>query len=163
MTTQHLHLIEKPPKLELKPLPTHLRYAFLGENNTLPIIIYNKLSVEQEMRVCEVVRGQVKALGWQISDIKGISPSIIMHRLHMEDGHKPIDERQIRLNPNMKEVVNKEIVKLLDAGIIYPISDSEWVSLVQCLLKKSGMTVVESEEGELISKRVVDGWRVCID
>ena len=107
--------------------------------------------------MCGVVRGQIKAMGWQISDIKGISPSIVMHRLHMEDGHKPIAERQRRLNLNMKEVVKKEIVKLLDAGIIYPIFDSEWVSPVQCVPKKSGMTVVESEEGELISKRVVDG------
>ena len=63
----------------------------------------------------------------------------------------------------MKEVVKKEIVKLLDAGIIYPISDSEWVSPIQCVPKKSGMTMVENEEGELISKRVVDRWRVCID
>ena len=58
----------------------------------------------------------------------------------------------------MKEVVNKEIVKLLDAGIIYPIFDSEWVSPIQCVPKKSGMTVIENEEGELIFKRVVDGW-----
>ena len=60
----------------------------------------------------------------------------------MEDGFKPTAESQRRLNPNMKEVVKKEIVKLLDAGIIYPISDSEWVSPVQCVSKKSGMTVV---------------------
>ena len=59
----------------------------------------------------------------------------------MEEGHKPITERQRRLNLNIKEVIKKEIVKLLDAGIIYPISDSEWVSPVQCVPKKSGMTV----------------------
>ena len=63
----------------------------------------------------------------------------------------------------MKEVVKKEIVKLLDTGIIYPISDSEWVSPIQCVPKKGGVTVTENEECELISKRVVDGWRVCID
>ena len=51
-----------------------------------------------------------------------------MHKIHMEEAHRPIVERQIRLNPNMKELVKKDIVKLLDAGIIYPISDSEWVS-----------------------------------
>ena len=107
--------------------------------------------------MCVVVRDRIRAMGWQISDIKGISPSIVMHRLQMEDGHKPIAERQRRLNPNMKEVIKKEIVKILDAEIIYPISDSEWVSPVQCVPKKSGMTVVESDEGELISKRVVDG------
>ena len=58
----------------------------------------------------------------------------------------------------MKEVVKKEIIKLLDASIIYPISDSEWVSPIQCVPKKSGMTMIENEEGELIVKRVVDGW-----
>ena len=86
-----------------------------------------------------------------------------MHRIHIEEGNRPIFERQRRVNPNMKEVVKKEIMKLLDARIIYPISDSEWVSPNQCVPKKSGMTMVENEEGELISKRVVDGWRVCID
>ena len=64
----------------------------------------------------------------------------------MEDGHKPIAERQRRLNLNIKEVVKKEIVKLLDVGIIYLIFDSEWVSPVQCIPKKSEMTVVENDE-----------------
>ena len=86
-----------------------------------------------------------------------------MHRIYMEEEHRPTAERQRRFNPNIKEVVKKEIVKLLDAGIIYPISDSEWVSPIQCVPKKSGMIVIENEEGELISKGVVDGWRVCID
>lgn len=72
-------------------------------------------------------------------------------------------ERQRRLNPHMKEVVKKEIVKLLDSSIIYSISDSEWVSSIQCVPKKSWMIVIKNEEGELISKMVVDGWRVCID
>ena len=135
----------------------------MGEANTLPIIISDKLTIEQEKRVCKIVKGRVRALGWQISDIKGISPFIVMHRIHIEERHRPTAERQRRLNLNMKEVVKKEIIKLLDAGIIYPISDSEWVSPIQCVPKKSVMTVIENEEGELISKRVVDGWRVCID
>ena len=63
----------------------------------------------------------------------------------------------------MQEVVKKEIVKLLDAGIIYPISDSSWVSPILCVPKKGGMTIMENDEGELIPKRVVSGWRVCID
>ena len=67
----------------------------------------------------------MKSIGWQISNIKGISPSIVMHRIHMEEGSRAVTERQRRLNPNMKEVVKKEIIKLLDADIIYPISDSE--------------------------------------
>ena len=86
-----------------------------------------------------------------------------MHRIHMEEGSKLVIERQRSLNPNMKEVVKKEIIKLLDVGIIYSISDSEWVSPLQCVPKKSGITIVENEIGELISKIMADGWRVCID
>ena len=137
--------IIKPPKLKLKSLPTHLRYTFLGEVNTLCIIISNKLSIDKEKRVCEIVRNRVKSIGWQISDIKGIRPSIVMHRIHMKEGSNSVIERQRRLNPNMKEVVKKENIKLLDAGIIYPISDSEWVSLVQCVPKKSGITIVKNK------------------
>ena len=70
---------------------------------------------------------------------------------------------QRRLNPNMKEVVKKEIIKLLDAGIIYHISDSKWVSPTQVVPKKSGLTVVENEKGDFLPMRTVTGWRVCID
>ena len=71
-----------------------------------------------------------KSLGYSIDDIKGIHPSLCMHRIHMEEGFKPTIEPQRRLNPNMKEVVRKEVIKLLDAGIIYSNFDSKWVSLV---------------------------------
>ena len=81
----------------------------------------------------------------------------------MEDDHKPSVEHQRRLNPNLKEVVKKEILKLLDAGIIYPISDSEWVSPVHVVPKKGGATVVKNEKNEMIQTRVVTGWRMCID
>nr|XP_016441395.1 PREDICTED: uncharacterized protein LOC107766989 [Nicotiana tabacum] len=72
-------------------------------------------------------------------------------------------EHQRRLNPNMKEVVKKEVIKWLDAGIIFPISNSNWVSPVQCVLKKGGMTVVQNENNELISTRTVTGWGICMD
>ena len=85
-----------------------------------------------------------------------------MHKILMEDGHKPTIERQRRLNLNMQEVVKKEVVKLLNAGIIYPISDSSWVSPIQYVPKKGGITIVKNEEGEFILIRVVSGWRVCI-
>ena len=81
----------------------------------------------------------------------------------MEDNYKTTIERQRRLNPNMQEVIKKEILKLLVAWIIYPISDSSWVSPIQCVLKKGGMTIVENDKGELIPTRLVSGWRVCID
>ncbi|XP_038976409.1 uncharacterized protein LOC113461320 [Phoenix dactylifera] len=151
------------PVLELKPLPSHLMYAFLGENNTLPVIVSVSLSDEQLDKLIRILRLRKKAIGWTISDLRGISPSLCMHRILMEDNHKPIVENQRRLNPNMKEVVRAEVLKWLDAGIIYPISDSLWISPVQVVPKKGGMTVVHNENNELIPTRTVTGWRVCID
>jgi len=81
----------------------------------------------------------------------------------MEDSIKPVVQHQWRLNPNMRDVVKKEVIKLLDAGLIYPISDSTWVSPVQVVPKKGGITVVPNEKNELIPMRTVTGWRVCID
>jgi hypothetical protein len=89
-----------------------------------------------------VLRGNQGALGWNISDLKGISPAHCMHKTHMEAEYKPVIQPQRRLNPTMKEVVNKEFLKLLDASMIYPISDSSWVSHVHVVPKKGGMTVV---------------------
>jgi hypothetical protein len=82
------------------------------------------------------------AIGWALTDLKDISPSFCMHKIHMEEDFKPIAQPQRRLNPTMKEVVRKEVLKLLEVGIIYPISDSEWMSPVQVVPKKGEMTVV---------------------
>ena len=97
-----------------------------------------------------------------MADLKGIDPSVCMHYIHLEEDTKPSREMQRRLNPNMKEVVKKEVLKLLDAGIIYPISDSKWVSPTQVVPKKSGITVVENEQGELVPTQTTTRWRVCI-
>jgi hypothetical protein len=80
----------------------------------------------------------------------------------MEPDHKPSREHQRRLNDAMREVVKKEVLKLLHAGIIYPMQDSEWVSPVQVVPKKGGMTVVQNERNVFISQRTVTGWRMCI-
>ncbi len=97
------------------------------------------------------------------TDIKGISPEICMHKILMEDDFKPSIEAQRRLNPKMKEVVKEEIVKLLNAGIIYPISDSHWVSPVQVVPKKGGTTVMGNNNNEWLATRLVTKWRVCFD
>ncbi|WVZ93650.1 hypothetical protein U9M48_039615 [Paspalum notatum var. saurae] len=81
----------------------------------------------------------------------------------MEADHKPTREPHRRLNNAMREVVKKEVLKLLHAGIIYPVSDSEWVSPVKVVPKKGGMTVVKNQNNELIPQRTVRGWRMCID
>ena len=82
-----------------------------------------------------ILREFKATIGWTIADIKGISPSYCQHKIILEEDAKPIMEQHRRLNPIMKEVVKKEILKWLDAGIIYPISDSSWVSPVQCVPK----------------------------
>ncbi|XP_070046533.1 uncharacterized protein [Nicotiana tomentosiformis] len=118
--------IEEAPKIELKPLSTHLRYAYLENSETLPLIISSSLTNAQEKKILKVLREHKKAIEWIIANIKGISPSICMHKIFLEDGHRPCVEHQRRLNPIIKEVVKKEVIKWLDAGIIFPISDSNW-------------------------------------
>ncbi|KAL0734144.1 hypothetical protein Bca4012_010354 [Brassica carinata] len=86
-----------------------------------------------------------------------------MHRIHLEDESMTSIEHQRRLNPNLKDVVKKEILKLLDAGFIYPISDSKWVSPVHVVPKKGGITVVKNDKDELIPTRTITGHRMCID
>ncbi|KAL6310819.1 hypothetical protein AAG906_017574 [Vitis piasezkii] len=111
----------------------------------------------------EVLKRCKKAIGWQISDLKGISPLVCTHHIYMEEEAKPIRQLQRRLNPHLQEVVRAEVLKLLQVGIIYPISDSPWVSPTQVVPKKSGITVVQNEKGEEITTRLTSGWRVCID
>ncbi|KAL6335906.1 hypothetical protein AAG906_003531 [Vitis piasezkii] len=111
-------VVEKEiPKLNLKPLPVELKYTYLEENNQCPVVISSSLTNHQENCLMEVLKRCKKAIGWQISDLKGISPLV------------------------------SEVLKLLQAGIIYPISDSPWVSPTQVVPKKSGITVVRMKEG----------------
>ncbi|XP_044467736.1 uncharacterized protein LOC123197479 [Mangifera indica] len=115
---------EDATKIDLKPLPANLRYAFLRPNSTYPVIINVELNDDQEDKLLRELRAYRKIIGYNIYDIKGISPTICMHRIHMLDDFKPTIEHQRKLNLIMKEVVRNEVIKLLDAGIIYPISNS---------------------------------------
>ncbi|KAI3725393.1 hypothetical protein L1987_65181 [Smallanthus sonchifolius] len=155
--------VEDPPSVELKELPNHLEYAFLDGESRLPVIIASDLTSDEKERLLEVLKQHKRAIAWRIMDIKGINPSFYTQKILMEDDYKPVVQHQRRLNPNMQEVVKKEVIKLLDAGLIYPISDSPWVSPVQVVPKKGRMTVITNEKNELIPTRTVTGWRVCID
>ena len=126
-------------------------------------MLFRSLDSEQEEKLIHVLQEHKRALGWTISNLKGISPSVCMHRIHLEENAKSSREMQCRLNPNMQEVVRTEVLKMLDAGIIYPISDSTWVSPVQVVPKKGGITLVQNESGELVPTRTNTKWRVCID
>ncbi|XP_038978648.1 uncharacterized protein LOC120108978 [Phoenix dactylifera] len=145
------------PKVELKPLPKGLKHAFLGPGDTFPVIISSDLSASQGKILLTTLNEHKSALGWTMADIKGISPLICSHRIHLEEGANPRRDPQRRLNPTMKEVVKNEVLKLLDAGIIYPIADSKWVSPTQVVPKKSGVTVVKNDVGELVPTKAATG------
>ncbi|GKA72438.1 reverse transcriptase domain-containing protein [Tanacetum coccineum] len=152
-------LEEPPTDLELKPLPDNLEYVFLEEPSFLPVIISSQLSKEKKNKLISVLKKHKQAFAWKTTDIPGICPSFCKHKIQLLDDKKPVVQKQRRLNPNMQEVVKKEIVKLLDTGIIYPIADSPWVSPIHCVPKKGGITVVTNENDELVPTRTVTGWR----
>ncbi|KAJ9556024.1 hypothetical protein OSB04_010638 [Centaurea solstitialis] len=155
--------LEVAPDLELKQLPSNLKYAFLGDSGKLPVIISSSLETDQEEKLVQMLKLHTKAIGWTIADLKGISPTICQHKIILEDKNFNSVEPQRRLNPVMKDVVKKEILKWLDAGIIYPIASSTCVSPVQCVPKKGGVTVITNDKNELIPTRTVTGWRICMD
>nr|GEY46536.1 hypothetical protein [Tanacetum cinerariifolium] len=124
--------IDEPLEVELKDLPPHLEYAFLEGDDKLPVIIAKYLSDEEKTALITIL---------------------------MEEDFKPTVQHQRRVNPKIHDVIKKEVEKLLDAGLIYPISDSPWVSPVHCVPKKGGFIVVENEDNELIPTRLVTGWR----
>ncbi|GJS97272.1 reverse transcriptase domain-containing protein [Tanacetum coccineum] len=155
--------VNEPPEVELKDLPPHLEYAFLEGNDKLPVIIAKDLKNEEKAALIEVLKSHKRAIAWKLSDIKGIDPEFCTHKILMEEDYEPTVQHQRRVNPKIHDVIKKEVEKLLDAGLIYPISDSPWVSPVHCVPKKGGMTVVKNDENDLIPTRLVTGWRVCID
>ena len=151
------------PTLELKTLPSTLKYAFLDEEKTRPIIISSKLDMKQEEQLLEILRQNEEAIGWTLTDLKGLDPSLCTHRIFLDDESRPVREAHRRLNPKVWEVVKEEILKWLNAEIMYPISDSQWVSPVHVVLKKAGVMVTTNEKGEEIHTRLLKKWRVCID
>nr|GEW50856.1 reverse transcriptase domain-containing protein [Tanacetum cinerariifolium] len=155
--------VEEPPDLELKELPSHLEYVFLEDSNKLPVIIAKNLSVDEKEALINVLKSHKRSIAWKIFDIKVIDLRFCTHKILMEDDYKQAIQSQRRVNLKIHDVIKKEVIKHLNAGMIYPISDSPWVSPIHCVPKKGGMTVVANENNELIPTRLVTGWRVCID
>ena len=140
-----------------------MKYDFLQPEKGKPVIISIELTINEEQRLLAILWKYKEAIAWLIEDLKGISPSICMHKILLNDDAKTSVEHQRRLNPVMKDVVRKEVLKWLNAGFIYAISYSPWVSPVHVVPKKGGFTVIRNERNELIPIRTVTGWRVCID
>jgi len=138
------------PVFELKPLPDNLKYAYLDEKEIYPVIISANLSEKEEERLLKTLKKHRAAIGYTLDDLKGISPTLCQHKIKLEKDAKPVVDRQRRLNPKMKEVVRKEILKLLEAGIIYLVADSQWVGPVHCVPKKGGIVVVPNDKDEFI-------------
>ena len=147
----------------MKELPSHLKYEFLEPEKRKSVIISTALTESEEQKLLEILRKYKEAIAWSIEDLKGISPSICMHKILLNDNEKNSIEHQRRLNPVMEEVVRKDVMKWLNAGFIYAISDSSWVSSVHVVTKKGGFTMIRNEKNELIPTRTLIGWRVCID
>nr|GEW95747.1 DNA-directed DNA polymerase [Tanacetum cinerariifolium] len=154
---------DEPPEVELKELAPHLEYAFLGENGKWPVIIAKDLSSNEKTDLINVLKTRKKAIAWKLMDIKGIDPEFCSHKILLEEDYSPKEQSQRRVNPKIHDVIKKEVEKLLNAGLIYPISDSPWASPIHCVPKKGGMTVIKNDENELVPTRLVTGWRVCID
>nr|GFC30880.1 reverse transcriptase domain-containing protein [Tanacetum cinerariifolium] len=132
---------DEPPEVELKELPPHIEYAFLGDNGKWPVIIVKDLSSNEKTALINVLKTRKKAIGWKLTDIKGIDPEFCSHKILLK----------------IYDVIKKEVEKLLDAGLIYPISDSPWVSPIHSVPKKGGMTVIKNDENELVPARLVIG------
>jgi hypothetical protein len=151
------------PEVDLKPLPKGLKYEFLGPDKTYPVIVSDELSLEENEKLLILLKKHRKVIEYSINDLKGLSSAFCTHRIPMEDQCNPVVDHQRRLTHAMREVVKKEVIKLLDARIIYPVPHREWVSPVHCVPKKGGLTMVKNEKNELIPQRTVTGWRMCID
>nr|GFB90446.1 retrovirus-related Pol polyprotein [Tanacetum cinerariifolium] len=154
---------DEPHVTELKELPPHLKYSFLEGDDKLPVIIAKDLSVEEKTALITLLKSHKRAIAWKLSDIKGINSEFCTHKILMEKDFEPAVQHQRRVNPKIHDVIKQEVIKLLEAGLIYPISDSPWVSPVHCVPKKGGFTVVENEDNELILTRLVTRWCVCLD
>ena len=105
----------------------------------MPVIISSSLEEDQEKKLVDMLKLHTKAIGWTIADLRGISPAICQHRIILEEKNFTSIEPQRRLNPVMKEVVKKEIQKLLDAGIIFPIASSSWEARFSVSQRREGL------------------------
>nr|GEU34128.1 DNA-directed DNA polymerase [Tanacetum cinerariifolium] len=155
--TKAKYSIEEPPELKLKELPSHLEYSFLEDSNKLPVIIAKDLKDVEKEALIKVLNSHKRVISWKISDIKGIDPRFCTYKILMKEDYKPVVQSQRRVNLKIHDVIKKEVIKLLDTGMIYPISDSPWVSPIHCVPKKGGMIVVSNENNELIPTRLVTG------
>ena len=148
--------VEKSSKgLILKELTKHMKYAFLEAERSKHVIIAADLIEDKEYKLIEIIKRHKEAIAWSVEDLKGTNPSIFMHKILLEEKEKTSFEHQGRLNPVMKEVFRKEVLKWMNAGFVYAISDIPWVILVHVVPKKCGFTFIRNERNDLIPIRTM--------
>nr|GEW70241.1 reverse transcriptase domain-containing protein [Tanacetum cinerariifolium] len=118
--------IDEPLEVKLKDLPPHLEYAFLEGDDKLPIIIAKYLSMEEKTALITFLKSHKRAIAWKLFDIKGIDPEFYTYKILLEEDFETSVQHQRRVNPKIHDVIKQEVLKLLDDGLIYPISDSPW-------------------------------------
>ncbi|GJT52609.1 reverse transcriptase domain-containing protein [Tanacetum coccineum] len=149
--TKEKSSIEEPPELELKDLPSHLEYAFLEENDKLPVIIAKGLKNDEKVALLKVLKSYKRAIAWKITDIKGINPRFCTHKILMENDYKPMVQSQRWVNPKIHEVIKKEVLKLLDEDKIYPILTAMG-SPVHCVSQKGYFQIpIDPQDQEKIT------------
>nr|GFB51380.1 aspartic peptidase [Tanacetum cinerariifolium] len=117
---------DEPPEVELKELPPHLEYAFLANNGKWPVIIAKDLSPNEKTDLLNVLKNRKKAIAWKLTDIKGIDPEFCSHKILLKEDYSPKVQSQRRVNPKIHNVIKKKVERLIDAGLIYHISESPW-------------------------------------
>nr|GEZ72650.1 reverse transcriptase domain-containing protein [Tanacetum cinerariifolium] len=146
--------IDEPPEVELKDLPLHLEYAFLEGDDKFPVIIEKDLSDEEKAALIMVLKSHKRAIAWKLFDIKGIDPEFCTYKILMQDDFEPAVQHQIMVNPKIHDVIKNKVLKLLDAGLIYPISDSPWSHF----MVKEGIVL-----GHKISKNGIEVDKAKVD
>nr|GEW16364.1 hypothetical protein [Tanacetum cinerariifolium] len=149
-------LIDEPPEVELKDLPPHLEYAFLEGDDKLPVIIAKDLSVEEKAALIKVLKSHKQAIAWKLSGIKGINLKFCTHKILMKDDFELVIQHQRRVNPKIHDVIKKEVLKLLDVRLIYPIFDSPWEK--SHFMVKEGIVL-----GHKISKNAIEVDKAKVD
>nr|GEW77546.1 reverse transcriptase domain-containing protein [Tanacetum cinerariifolium] len=125
-------------------------------DDKLPVIIAKYLSDEEKTALIMVLKSHKQAIAWKLSDVKGINPEFCTHKILMEEDFEPAVQHQRRVNPKIHNVIKKEVLKLLDAGLIYPISDSPWEK--SHFMVKEGIVL-----GHKISKNGIEVDKAKVD
>ncbi|GJS52186.1 hypothetical protein Tco_0625548 [Tanacetum coccineum] len=164
-TSLNWHVKNTRKSEPLPPLPNHKDYSpeireelKVVEAKTVKSLIDEPPEDEEKAALIKDLKSHKRAIAWKLSDIKGVDPEFCTHKILMEEDYEPTIQSQRRVNPKIHDVIKKEVEKLLDAGLIYPISHSPWVSPVYYVPKKGGITIVKNDDNDLIPTRLVTGW-----